>query len=352
MKMRAVVIDKTVVKTNLAVIRERAGFVRLMADLSANGQGMGLMNAAGICAEDGVNDFAVTEMRDAAALREAGFTDSSILMLRSVTETEELKELMALNVIFTVGSYDASIALNSLAEGRGAPAEAMIRIDTGFGQYGFQSEETDKILNVYQRMKGIAVTGLYTRIAPMKNAKLAKAQADEFIACVTKLQEQGIDTGLLMALDPAAQKRWDFGERSCMCFGPAMIGRAPNGGKELTRTGYIEASLEEIDWAAKGKNAGHDLNRKMGRTEKTAMLDVGWYNGVGLSGERQRTSVFRCQADPVIKVGGRKAAILGGIDATSIVLDVSRCECSPGSVAVIDADPRLVKGLPIVIRQS
>ncbi|MBO4331496.1 MAG: alanine racemase [Oscillospiraceae bacterium] len=345
-------IDKTAVKTNLAVIRERAGFVRLMADLSANGQGMGVVNAAGICAEDGIKDFAVAELRDAAALREAGFTDSVILMLRSVTETTELKELMELGAVFTVGSYDASIALNSLAENSGAPAEAMIRIDTGFGQYGFQSEETDKILNVYQRMKGIAVTGLYTRIAPMKNAKLAKAQADEFVACVTKLQEQGIDTGLLMALDPAAQKRWDFGERACMCFGPAMIGRVPNGGRELTKTGYIEASLEEIDWAAKGKNAGHDMNRKMGRTEKTAMLDVGWYNGVGLSGERLRAGMCRFRTDPVIKGGGKKAAILGGIDATSIVLDVSRCECSPGSTALIDADPRLVKGLPVIIKQS
>jgi alanine racemase len=352
MNMRTVVIDKTVVKTNLAVIRERAGFVRLMADLSANGQGMGVVNAAGICAEDGITDFAVTEMRDASALRGAGFADSRILMLRSVTETEELKELLELGVIFTVGSYDASIALNSLAEGRGAPAQAMIRIDTGFGQYGFQSEETDKILNVFQHMKGIKVEGLYTRIAPMKNEKLAKAQADEFVACVTKLQEQGTDTGLLMALDPAAQKRWDFGERSCMCFGPAMIGRVPNGGRELTKAGYIEASLEEIDWAAKGKNAGHDMNRKMGRTEKTAMLDVGWYNGVGLSGERKRASLFRCPSDPVIRVGGKKACILGGIDATSIVLDVSRCECGPGSTAVIDADPRLVKGLPIVIKQA
>lgn len=351
--MRAIVINKTALRTNLAVIRERAGYYQLMADLSANGQGLGVVNAARICAEDGITDFAVTEMRDAAALREAGFSDNRILMLRSLTETSELQELMELGVTFTVGSYDAAIALNSIAEGRREVAQAKIRIDTGYGQYGFQSEETDKIINVFKRMNGIAVVGMYTRIAPMKNAAAAKAQTDEFMACVTKIQEQGIDTGVLMAVDPAAQKRWDFGDGACLCFGAAFTGREAQCGRELTRIGYVEASLEEIDWSAKGKSAGHDKTRKLSKTAKVAMLDVGWYNGVGLTRNTSRLAgLLRPAAEPTVKVAERRVPVLGSVDAVSIVLDVSRCECSAGSTAQIDVDPRLVKGLPIIIKEE
>ena len=40
------------------------------------------------------------------------------LMLRSTTDRDELEQLIDLNVVCTIGSYDTGVALNGLAEAR------------------------------------------------------------------------------------------------------------------------------------------------------------------------------------------------------------------------------------------
>lgn len=349
--MRALIIDKSVVKNNLAVIRSRAGATELMADLSANGQGMGVLNAACILREEGVTDFALSETKDAALLRESGFTEAKLLMLRSISDIGELKTLAELGVIFTVGSYDAAIALNSVAEERRTPAEARIRIDTGFGQYGFRCDETEKILNIYRRMPGIVISGMYTGLAQEKSRKLAPEQWTGFASCVEKLQEQGIDTGMLMAYDDAALMYCELGDGAAVCVGAAVIGRAAVPDKELKKVGAVEASLEEIDWAPKGSRAGYASAKKLGKTAKKAMVDVGAFNGVGMSAaERRGIGALLRAGEPSVRVAGKRAAILGNIGMNLLVIDVTKCECGAGSMAVIEADPRLVRGLPIEIR--
>lgn len=349
--MRALVIDKSVVQNNLAVIRSRAASAELTVDLSANGQGMGVLNAARILREEGINDFAVSEMRDASLLRESGFTDSKLLMLRSISDAGELRTLAELGVIFTVGSYDAAIALNSIAEERRTPAEARIRIDTGFGQYGFKCDETEKILNIFRRMPGIVISGMYTGLAQEKNRRTAAEQWVSFETCVEKLQEQGIDTGILMAQDDAAQMNCELGDGTAVCVGAAIIGRACVPDKELKKVGAVEASLEETDWAPKGSYAGYGSSKKLGKTAKKAIVDVGAFNGVGVSaGVKKGISALFGAGTPAVKVAGRKAAILGSIGMNLLVIDVTKCDCGAGSVAVIEADPRLVRGLPTEIR--
>ena len=54
--------------------------------------------------------------------------------------------------------------------------------------------------------------------------------------------------------------------------------------------------------------------------------------------------------EPSVRVAGKRAAILGNIGMNILVIDVTKCECGAGSTAVIEADPRLVRGLPIEIR--
>lgn len=348
--MRALVIDRAVVKNNLAVIRARAAAAELMVDLSSNGQGMGVVNAARILRDEGVTDFALSETRDALTLREAGFTDSKLLMLRSISDERELRALAELGVVFTVGSYAAAIALNGIAEERKMPAEARIRIDTGFGQYGFKPDETEKILNIYRRMPGIVVSGIYTGLACEKSPKLPRQQWESFNACIEKLQEQGIDTGMLMAQDDAALMHCQLGDGAAVCVGAAIIGRAGVPDRELKKAGAVEATLEEIDWAPKGSCAGHASTVKLKKTAKKAVIDVGAFNGVGAYYVFPKSFALLHKNEATVKVAGKKAAILGNVGINLTVIDVTKCSCGAGSVAVIEADPRLVRGLPIEIR--
>ncbi len=53
----------------------------------------------------------------------------------------------------------------------------------------------------------------------------------------------------------------------------------------------------------------------------------------------------------MVKVGGKRVPILGQTGMTALTLNVTKCECSPKDMAVLDADPRMVRFLPVELRE-
>ena len=227
MSLRYLHIDKNALRLNLNEIRARAGSADIVADLSGDGQGIGLLRMARFLQEEGLCSFAVSETQDAVSLRKNGFSEERILMLRSITDVGELRELMDCGVIFTLGSHEAGISLNGLAGERHTVAEARIRIDSGLGQYGFLPTETEKMLTLFRHMPGIATTGLYTQPASTTILSETQKQYDDIMAAARALQAQGVNTGILQVLDSAALFRGEFGELNAVCVGSALIGRVP-----------------------------------------------------------------------------------------------------------------------------
>ena len=114
--MRTLVIEKALVKQNIAVIKEKAHGAVIYGMLSGDGGGAGTVPLAQLLRDEGITHFAVHEVEEAQALREAGFVEEEILMLRSTTDRELLEKLVDLNVVCTVSSVDTGMALNALAE--------------------------------------------------------------------------------------------------------------------------------------------------------------------------------------------------------------------------------------------
>ena len=100
--MRKLVIEKSAVKNNLAVIKERAAGAAVYGVLTGDGGGAGAVRLAKLLRDEGIGRFAVSEIAEAEELRKAGFVDEEILMLRSTTDREELERLVDLNVVCTV----------------------------------------------------------------------------------------------------------------------------------------------------------------------------------------------------------------------------------------------------------
>ena len=132
--------------------------------LTGDGGGAGVVPLAHLLRDEGITRFAVSEIREAELLREDGFEDEEILMLRSTTDREELERLVDLNVVCTISSVDTGLALNALAENRSTVAEAHIQVDTGMGFGGFLVGEPEKILLAYRSLPNVALSGIYTQI--------------------------------------------------------------------------------------------------------------------------------------------------------------------------------------------
>ena len=94
--MRKLVIDRAAIKNNLTVIKDRAAGAAIYGVVTGDGQGVGAAALAQLLRDEGIGRFAVSEIAEAEALRQAGFVDEEILMLRATTDREELERLVDL----------------------------------------------------------------------------------------------------------------------------------------------------------------------------------------------------------------------------------------------------------------
>jgi len=354
--MKNLVIDLRVVRNNLRAIKDCAEGVQVIADLSANAGGMGLVPVAKFLRDEGIRTFAVSDPGDAKLLRENGFSSERLMMLRSTADPNEISALLTYGVICTAGSYDAAVAINGIAESRGVIADIQVKIDTGMGRYGFQPTELDKVAAIYKYMSSLKVVGTFTTFAASwRNKKLTLAQLDKFNGALDRLIDMGYEPGVAHACDSAALFKYEIELMDAVRVDTALSGRIP--GKAipgLSRVGYIEAGLEEVGWYPKGHTIGSERGFVTKAPTKIAILSVGYFHGFGVDRYIVERSLFDIaryrRRKTFVRINGQKASVLGSVGLQHTMVDVTKIDCTVGDIALLDVDPVNVKGLPIVYR--
>ena len=347
--MRTLVVDKSALKNNISVVKRRAGKALIYAVLTGDGYGAGTVELAQALRADGINHFAVAELADAALLRRSGFEQEQILMLRSTTDRAELEQLLDLNVICTIGSYDTAVALNGMADARSTIAEAHVQIDTGMGFGGFLTSEPEKLLSVYQYLPNVAISGTYTQFHAA--GRDIKPQLDEFLAITERIRAAGFDTGILHAAGSSVLMSDHAATLDAVRVGSAFLGRCRRTrGDGLETVGWGEASLDGVHWLPKGHTVGNELLVTLRRPTRVAVLPVGYQNGMGLHRSRQPglwAAIRAWWADRrvTVRINGQKARVLGRPGAVETLVDVTDVKCSAGDVAVFPLDPMFARGM-------
>ena len=350
--MKRLVIEKKAIKNNVSAVKARAKGAAIFADLSGDAFGLGLLTMAKLLRDEGIRAFAVSDPKDAETLRSAGFTEERIMMLRSTADSDELRQLIDLNVICTVGSYDSAVAINGIAEEAKTVCEVQIKIDSGLGRYGFIPSETDKIASIYKYMTNLAIVGVFSTYSQSwKSRKTTLAQLDTFQGVLDRLTDMGFELGVTHICDSAALFKYDFGRMDAVRVGTAFSGRVPGGVPGLQKVGYIEAGIEEVGWFPKNHRVGSALLKKPARL---AVLSVGHYHGFGVvnieTGQGILDILRSHRKKPSVKIGGQRVKVVGDIGMMHTVVDVTKVDCRVGDVASLDVDPVNVKGLPRVYR--
>ncbi len=351
--MNTLVIERQAVRQNAAAIKEEAGSAAVCAVLAADAYGAGLTEMAGLLRGEGISRFAVSESSEAAELREAGFVDEEILMLRSTTDREELERLMDLGVVCTIGSYDTGVALNALAEARATVAEAYLQADTGTGLGGFLAGEPDKILAMYRYLPSVAISGIYTRLSGSRAGnRAARTQAGEFQTVIKNIHEAGFETGMVYIAAPYPFLHRGFDAPDGILAADASVLGRGRGKKDdgLCRVGYGEAALCEVRWLPKGHPAGSEAPVVLKRPARVAVLPIGYQNGFGVTG-RQNGELLNALRSwwsgrrKTVRIGGQTARVIGRIGAMETTIDVTDLKCGVGDIAVFEIDPLYARGL-------
>ena len=362
--MKAYIADTQAVRKNIRIIKNRAGESRVWAVLKGNGYGLGLIKMAEICAQEGINSFAVTEPDDVRSLREAGFKDSDILMLRATSEEGEIEELAAYGAVCTAGSAEDARALDALAQARGIKIKTHIKIDTGMGRYGFRPDELSDILSVYT-LPGLDVCGIFTHFhSAFSDEAATRRQFNLFTDTIGKIEAAGYDAGERHCANSSALFKYADMRLDGVRTGSALLGRlAFKNSEGLERVGFCEASIEEIKELRPGESTGYSAAFTAKSPVRAAIVSVGYYHGFGVVRDNGNFS-FKTGLRAVfsrlrelfkgkniyVLVNGKRCRVIGRIGMLHTAVDVTDAECRPGDPVILDINPLMVKGLKIEFR--
>jgi alanine racemase len=263
---------------------------------------------------------------------------------------EEINALLDHNVIATVGSQEAALALSGIAEKRSAVAEAHIKIDCGLGRYGFLPNETDKLFNIFSYMQNIAVSGVYTQLPAQLSGKKAQACIGRFDSALTALREKSHETGLVHALGSTALFRHpELPQYNAVRVGAAIAGRVP-GKTGLSRVGVVASSIADARWIPAGERVAGCL--KLRRSVRIGLIPVGYANGICV--ERpvyarlfEFKAVWRGYGKIRVALDtGEEVAVLGLIGQNHIAVDLTRSRAAAGTTALVDVNPLFAGNLP------
>lgn len=361
--MRAYIVDSAALRGNLENLKERAGYSVLWAVLKGNGYGLGLLPMAKLCTECGIDHIAVTEISDAAALREAGI-QAQILILQPTCDEQALSEIVSLGAAATLSSAADVQAMAGVARQRGTIPPVHIKIDTGMGRYGFTPSELDTVLKIYS--SGVFdVQGIYTHFhSAFCDEAATRAQAAAFKAVVDAVRQAGFEPGMAHLCNSTALLRWPKYRTDGVRVGSAILGRLSYPGEfGLTRIGVCEAAVQELHFIPKGGTTGYGAGWTAKRDTQLAIFPVGYFHGFGVTmGEdlfRVRDSLRRILSALkailrgrayYVRVNGTRCKVVGHIGMLHTAVDVTGLDCKVGDVAKFDINPLLLKGTEVIFR--
>ncbi len=313
----------------------------IMAVLKNNGYGLGLCEYAGVLSAMGVDRFAVANASEALALRRAG-TDGEILVLAPVLDAGLLRELIGLNVSLQVSSLEQLFSVRRAVAGTGEKPKLHLKIDTGFGRWGFLPEELEAALPELRKQP---FAGCYTHLAAAYgDGKMTAKQAERYFAALELLQSSGVETGTRHVCASGGTLKNPELHLDMVRLGSALVGGVPNAASwGLLPAARLEARVAHIKTVRKGESLGYGGREKLKSDRRVAVVAVGRYEGLRSNAHSGRLGRLMDKLRPVApqlaELDGGSAPIVGGLGANHLMLDVSDIPCQVGDVASFDLNP-------------
>jgi alanine racemase len=278
--MSAYVIDTASLKSNIEICRRTVGNVKLYAVVKGDGYGLGLLPYSRILRAKGLTELAVTEPEDAKALRTDGFA-GEILMLRSTSDPEEIKQLLEADAVFTIGSTVAFSELNLAASKLEKTVQAHVYMDVGMGREGFDNRDREGLRAVCQAQGCVKIAGAYTHFPSAEDPEDTKRRFAVFMQLIEFLHGIGW-TGTVHCANSCTALYYPEMRLDAVRIGSGFLGRVPILKKlGLRQIGYIETEISAVKRLEPGDTVGYGCAFKARRKTEIGVLNIGYYHGFG-----------------------------------------------------------------------
>ena len=293
--MNTLVIKKDDLRHNIEKIKEFAlkrgqddngNSLKIIAVVKANGYGLGIVEYTKFLIDNGISSFAVSTKKEAFSLREAGIKEE-ILILSASSIKDELEELIENDIILTLGSKEDAEVIEKLGEKLNRKIKVHLKIDTGFGRYGFIYSKRDELVEIIKNLKNIEIVGTYTHFSvSFFDEKYTKLQFERFIDVIEVLKMNEIKPGILHVCNSAAFLKYPYMHLNAVRIGSAFLGRLPfNDNLSLKKIAYLESEITEIKELPKGFNISYSNSYKTKKETRIAIVPCGYMSGYNVKAE-------------------------------------------------------------------
>ena len=289
--MKSLVINKNDLRHNIQTIKKLANLdipddngnkYKLIGVVKGNGYGLGLIEYSKFLIDNGITTLAVATVEEAIQLRETGI-EEDILMMSSTSLKADLKKLIDNNIIITIGSKECANIVNEISNKTDKKVRAHIKIDTGFGRYGFLYKDIKCIVDTINELSNVQIEGMYSHfsLAYYKNDKWTIKQFDRFMGVIEALNLNGINMQTFHICNSPAFLNYPKMHLTGARIGSAFLGRvASESNVGLKKIGELKTSITEIKTVPKGYNIGYLNSYKTKKETKIAIVQVRIYGWV------------------------------------------------------------------------
>lgn len=363
--MNTLVIEKEDLRHNIEQIKKFASKtgnddngnpLKIIAVVKGNGYGLGLVEYTKFLIDNGISLFAVATIEEALQLRKAGIKED-ILMLSSTAIQNDIETLVQNNIIITIGSKaDAEVA-SKIGEEQNKKIRAHLKIDTGFGRYGFVYSNRDEMIESLKQMKNVQIEGTFSHFSTsFYDDNYTKKQFQRFIDCIEVLKMNEIETGMLHICNSSAFLKFPNMHLNAVRVGSAFLGRIScKNTIGLKKIAHLETEVAEIKTLPKGFNIGYSNIYTTPKEMKVAIIPCGYMNGVNVKNDKdmfrtvdkmryllESIKAFFKKQDMYVKIRGSNCKILGRIGTYHVVCDIDEKNVRVGDKAIFSINTKFV----------
>ncbi len=300
-------IDHAALRHNLGLARRLAPHSRLMAVVKADGYGHGLLRVASALAA--ADAFAVLTLDDAVRLRDAGYTQT-ILLLQGFYETSELPEIASRGLSLVIHQPEQLEAL--LASPVTAPLDIHLKVNSGMNRLGVAPELVAHAVSALRAWPKLGELTLMTHFATADEADGIAWQMQRFDAATAGITApRSLANSAALVRHPQARTDW-------VRPGIMLYGVAPS----------IETAPSDLDL-----RPAMTLSSRIIAVQELAPGDRLGYGGTFTAERRTRVGVVACgygdgyprhagTGTPVL-VDGVRTRTLGRLSMDSLYVDIT-----------------------------
>lgn len=354
--MKKLIIQKDKLIHNMDIIKSMTGS-KIIAVLKGNGYGLGLVEFGRLLLENSIDFFSVTTLEEALILRREGF-ENTILLLTPPSSLDEANVIADYGILPSIGSFYSAALLEEAGKNRGRNLAAHLKIDTGFGRFGFLWNDTEKLAGQLKALEYVSIAGTYSHLSFSFEEKPRSTylQFERFLKSVEKLKGSGIAPGMLHIANSCAFLRYPAMHLDAVRVGSAFLGRVPIGNPYgLEKIGYLKSNIIDIKDLPRDYSIGYANTYRTKAEARIGIVPVGYKDGFGVEKSKDTfrfMDILRYMYNDLkllnkhlfVRLENKsKLRILGRISMFNIVVDLTGTDAEIGDEIILEANPLFVE---------